>query len=175
MGGVGGRLRSSPRPFFGGCGLFVRVRRRRGLLRSSPRPFEGASVGVVLKRRVLVRSLFVVVVTGGVGGALVPVVVVRRDRVPRDVVFDEVYRGRRIRGVPVDVVGVGHGHGEGSGGVRVTVDGRSLELMRRADGGYLSMVDHYASYATPLEAARAAVDELGTARLARERVAPPTV
>ncbi|MFF2849635.1 tyrosinase family oxidase copper chaperone [Streptomyces sp. NPDC058001] len=88
------------------------------------------------------------------------------------VVFDEVYRGRRIRGLEVTMVGLGHGHG---GSVRVTVDGRALPLMRRADGGYLSMVDHYASYATPLEATRAAVDELGTARLARERGASPTV
>lgn len=43
----------------------------------------------------------------------------------------------------------------------VTVDGHTLHLMRRADGTWLSMIDHYGSYATPLEAARAAVDELG--------------
>ncbi|WP_307783780.1 tyrosinase family oxidase copper chaperone [Streptomyces spinoverrucosus] len=61
--------------------------------------------------------------------------------------FDETYRGRRIRGT----------------GSRVTVDGRPLHLMRRADGTWLSMVDHYCSYPTPLEAARAAVDELGPA------------
>ncbi|MFJ4472313.1 tyrosinase family oxidase copper chaperone [Streptomyces sp. NPDC089424] len=60
--------------------------------------------------------------------------------------FDETYRGRRIRG---------------SGG-QVTVDGRPLHLMRRADGTWLSMIDHYCSYPTPREAARAAVDELGT-------------
>jgi hypothetical protein len=44
---------------------------------------------------------------------------------------------------------------------RVTVDGRPLHLMRRADGSWLSMVDHYGWYRTPLEATRAAVDELG--------------
>uniref|UniRef100_UPI0034DF9CB3 tyrosinase family oxidase copper chaperone n=1 Tax=Streptomyces flavofungini TaxID=68200 RepID=UPI0034DF9CB3 len=44
---------------------------------------------------------------------------------------------------------------------RITVDGRPLGLMRRADGSFLSMVDHYRSYATPLAAARGAVDELG--------------
>ncbi|MFI8227482.1 tyrosinase family oxidase copper chaperone [Streptomyces sp. NPDC085900] len=71
--------------------------------------------------------------------------------------FDEVYRGRRIRGrrtvVPHDAVDA-HAW-------QVTVDARPLHLMRRADGSWLSMVDHYCSYPTPLEAARAAVDELG--------------
>lgn len=71
--------------------------------------------------------------------------------------FDETYRGRRIQGEPVGGDG---GHGRGSW--RVTVDGQPLGLMRRADGGYLSMVDHYQSYETPLAAARGAVDELGT-------------
>jgi hypothetical protein len=40
--------------------------------------------------------------------------------------------------------------------------------MRRADGTWLSMVDHYRSYATPLDAARAAVDQLGPGRQLRE-------
>lgn len=71
--------------------------------------------------------------------------------------FDETYRGRRIQGEPVTRGGE-HGHGSW----RVTVDGQPLGLMRRADGGYLSMVDHYQSYASPLAAARGAVDELGT-------------
>ncbi|MER7900815.1 tyrosinase family oxidase copper chaperone [Streptomyces sp. NPDC096046] len=43
-----------------------------------------------------------------------------------------------------------------------------LRLMRRADGSWMSMVDHYQSCATPLAAARAAVDELDPgARLGR--------
>ncbi len=70
--------------------------------------------------------------------------------------FDETYRGRRIRGEPVTAP-----RGHAPGGWRVTVDGQPLALMRRADGGYLSMVDHYQSYETPLAAARGAVDELG--------------
>ncbi|MCF0089132.1 hypothetical protein B0E37_04221 [Streptomyces sp. MH192] len=41
------------------------------------------------------------------------------------------------------------------------MDGRPLHLMRRADGTWVSMVDHYASYPTPLAAARGAVDVLG--------------
>lgn len=38
--------------------------------------------------------------------------------------------------------------------------------MRRADGSYLSGINHFQSYGTPLELARAAVDELGTVQLA---------
>ncbi|MFF5100929.1 tyrosinase family oxidase copper chaperone [Streptomyces sp. NPDC000134] len=64
--------------------------------------------------------------------------------------FDEHYRGRRVQGAAAP-----------AGGWHVTVDGRPLPLMRRADGTWLSTVDHYGSYPTPLAAARAAVDELG--------------
>ncbi|MER8023791.1 tyrosinase family oxidase copper chaperone, partial [Streptomyces griseoluteus] len=32
---------------------------------------------------------------------------------------------------------------------QITVDGRPLHLMRRADGTWMSMVDHYTSYARP--------------------------
>ncbi|WP_306332768.1 tyrosinase cofactor [Streptomyces sp. KL118A] len=78
---------------------------------------------------------------------------------PGDPPFDETYRGRRIQGEPM-----AHQDGHGSGGWRITVDGRQLGLMRRADGSYLSMVDHYQSYATPLAAAQGAVDELGPLR-----------
>lgn len=71
--------------------------------------------------------------------------------------FDETYLGRRIRGAPVSLGGPAASAVEW----RVTVDGRPLHLMRRADGSWLSMVDHYGWYRTPLEATRAAVDELG--------------
>jgi hypothetical protein len=74
--------------------------------------------------------------------------------------FDEIYRGRRIRGARAVA-----GHAVAAGAWHVTVDGRPLHLMRRADGGWLSMIDHYRSYLTPLAAARAAVDELGGERL----------
>ncbi|MCZ4515681.1 tyrosinase family oxidase copper chaperone [Streptomyces sp. ActVer] len=84
--------------------------------------------------------------------------------------FDEMYRGRRIRGVK-DASGVeettsgvrraGAAGPAPAGQWRVTVDDRPLHLMRRADGGYLTMIDHYQSYPTPLAAARGAVDELG--------------
>ncbi|MET8562480.1 tyrosinase family oxidase copper chaperone [Streptomyces flaveolus] len=70
--------------------------------------------------------------------------------------FEETYRGRRIQGAPVRVAG----RETSDSDWRITVDGSPLHLMRRADGTWLSMVDHYTSYRTPLEATRAAVDEL---------------
>jgi hypothetical protein len=76
--------------------------------------------------------------------------------------FDETYRGRRIRGVRTP------GAAGGAGTWQVSVDGRPLHLMRRADGTWLSMVDHSRSYPTPLEAARAAVDELPPGQRLRE-------
>lgn len=99
--------------------------------------------------------------------ALAPLVGVERVRraaePPADLVFDETYRGRRIRGVRTSVSAAGGALGGAAW--HVTVDGRQLHLMRRADGTWLSMVDHYRSYATPLDAARAAVDELGPGQL----------
>ncbi|MFG2149068.1 tyrosinase family oxidase copper chaperone [Streptomyces sp. NPDC048696] len=75
-------------------------------------------------------------------------------------------------GAPNQAPGTGqHGpagasHAGPGPGFEALIDGRRLHLMRRADGTYLSAVDHYTSYPTPLEAVRAAVDELGRARLA---------
>jgi hypothetical protein len=106
--------------------------------------------------------------------AVVPVVAAawpRREEGDEAPFFDETYRGRRLRGMRADVGGADQlehmAHAlRASGGSRwhVTVDGRPLHLMGRADGTYLSMVDHYRSYPTALEAARAAVDELGPGR-----------
>ncbi|MFZ4283153.1 tyrosinase family oxidase copper chaperone [Streptomyces rhizosphaericola] len=83
--------------------------------------------------------------------------------------FAEMYRGREIRGgvsalVPAAGPGGGTHHAEPVAEIRI--DGRPLHVMRRADGTYLSDVTHYESFPTLRETARAAVDELGTARLA---------
>ncbi|TXS40432.1 tyrosinase co-factor [Streptomyces sp. uw30] len=109
--------------------------------------------------------------------ALAPVITASRpsrsaDRPPgagADGPFDETYRGRRIQGVPVS-------HGGLSAldvAWHVTVDGKPLHLMRRADGTWLSMVDHYSWYGTPLEATRAAVDELGPRERLRDLAPGP--
>jgi hypothetical protein len=78
----------------------------------------------------------------------------------RSAVFDEMYRGRRVAGYRVA------GTEREATATEVYIDGRRLHLMRCAGGGYLSPIDHYQSYPTELATARAAVDELGSARLA---------
>lgn len=65
-----------------------------------------------------------------------------------DFSFDEVYRGRHILGTRTGADGKAAFDG---GEWHVTVDGRPLHLMRRAEGTYPSMVDHYQSYPTPLD------------------------
>ncbi|WP_435859183.1 tyrosinase family oxidase copper chaperone [Streptomyces neyagawaensis] len=97
--------------------------------------------------------------------AVAPVVAAwpRRSARPDEVSFDETYRGRRIRGERAGTREAAYlgAHERAPGDWYVTVDGRPLHLMRRADGTYLSMIDHYRSYPTALAATRAAVDELG--------------
>ncbi|MFC9931773.1 tyrosinase family oxidase copper chaperone [Streptomyces sp. NPDC127190] len=88
---------------------------------------------------------------------------------PGSTSFDETYRGRRIQGVAVPVAG----RRTADGDWRITIDGHPLHLMRRADGTWLSMLDHYTSYATPLEATRAAVDEIGPGRHLRDLAPGP--
>ncbi|MFG2719029.1 tyrosinase cofactor [Streptomyces sp. NPDC048416] len=73
--------------------------------------------------------------------------------------FDEVFQGRRIQGTP----GAGHMHHGGGYGVRI--DGRELHVMRNADGTWISVVNHYETFATPRALARAAVVELQGAEL----------
>ncbi|CCK29974.1 putative secreted protein [Streptomyces davaonensis JCM 4913] len=115
-------------------------------------------------RRDLLRGLLVA--AGAL--ALAPVVAASRpgavqaEDKPGELAFDETYRGRHLRGIRTsDVRG-------GAPQWYVTVDGVPLHLMRRADGSWLSMIDHYASYATPLDAARGAVDELGPGQRLRD-------
>ncbi|MEU3464182.1 tyrosinase family oxidase copper chaperone [Streptomyces sp. NPDC006733] len=76
--------------------------------------------------------------------------------------FDEIYRGRRIQGVPT---GTADGSEADPSPVVILIDGRVLHVMRRADGTYVSVANHYQPYATPLDTARGAVDVIGAAKL----------
>ncbi|HWU06937.1 MAG TPA: tyrosinase family oxidase copper chaperone [Streptomyces sp.] len=139
-------------------------------------------------RRAVLRSAFTASVIAGTGGALAPVLLEGPEpggRPPgRDAVgperFSELYKGREIRGTVTTVVPAGApAHAGGAGtpvpapGIHVSVDGRELHVMRRADGSYLSAVNHYESFPTLVETARAAVDELGTSQL--PAVSPHTI
>ncbi|MFD6423373.1 tyrosinase family oxidase copper chaperone [Streptomyces sp. NPDC060198] len=130
---------------------------------------------IAATRRGVLRALFGVGVVAGTGAAWEPILARGPERgdgtdpagAPGPGEVTETYRGRTIR-VRADA-------GPGGAGVRsarsdgvhpeVSIDGDPLHLMRRADGSCLSMVAHYESHPTPLAAARAAVDVLGTARL----------
>ncbi|MEU5522995.1 tyrosinase cofactor [Streptomyces sp. NPDC047860] len=83
----------------------------------------------------------------------------RRQDSPAD--FDEVYRGRRIRGTS-SAAGSHHHH---EPGYAVFVDDVELHVMRNADGSWISVVSHYDPVPSPRAAARAAVDELQGAPL----------
>ncbi|WP_405997290.1 tyrosinase cofactor [Streptomyces sp. NBC_00829] len=77
--------------------------------------------------------------------------------------FDEVYQGRRIQGAPSH--GGGHHGGGHGGGYAVRIDGEELHVMQNADGTWISVVNHYETFATPRAVARAAVLELQGAEL----------
>ncbi|MFK0018017.1 tyrosinase family oxidase copper chaperone [Streptomyces sp. NPDC090798] len=122
------------------------------------------SSGVPVTRRGVLHGLLV----SAAAVALAPVVAASlpaRPPRPEDPTFDEMYHGRHLLGART---GVGGRVGVVGSQWQVTVDGRPLHLMRRADGSYLSMMDHYQSYPTALDAARAAVDELGPSEQLRD-------
>ncbi|MGF1427991.1 apotyrosinase chaperone MelC1 [Kitasatospora sp. LaBMicrA B282] len=73
--------------------------------------------------------------------------------------FDEVFRGRRIQGMPMA------GGGRHGAGYMVLIDGRELHLMRNADGTWISVINHYQTFRTPRAIARAAVNALYGAQL----------
>lgn len=106
----------------------------------------------VPSRRTFLRTAFTAAVLAGAAAALAPVLRARRPRqtLTPAPLTEETYRGRHIA---VDLAGV-------------RIDGRPLHVMRRADGSYLSRINHFQSFESPLELARAAVDELGTNQLA---------
>ncbi|MET9951078.1 tyrosinase family oxidase copper chaperone [Streptomyces sp. NPDC006339] len=118
---------------------------------------------MIVPRRAALRSLFALAVTAFTGGALARIAgTPPSGREPVDpaafdpAAFDEMYAGRHIQGRTGP-----------SGAPVVLVDGRPLHLMRCADGGYVSPLDHYESCPTPLAATRAAVDAAGPAPLTR--------
>ncbi|WP_405486062.1 tyrosinase cofactor [Streptomyces sp. NBC_00096] len=83
--------------------------------------------------------------------------------------IDEVYQGRHIRITPA-ATGMDHhtGHHAGhdmTGMPTVLIDGRALHVMQNADGTWISVVNHYETFADPLPLARAAVRELQGADL----------
>ncbi|MFD7972502.1 tyrosinase family oxidase copper chaperone [Streptomyces clavifer] len=130
-------------------------------------------------RRAVLRTAFTATVIAGTGGALAPVLLrgqgagAPEERgAPEPERFWERYRGREIRGTATVMVPAGGRSRAGEAAsvaavpdVEVRVDGRPLHVMRRADGSYLSTVNHYESFPTLLATARAAVDEIGTSQL----------
>ncbi|MBT2487420.1 tyrosinase [Streptomyces sp. ISL-96] len=137
--------------------------------------------GDSLTRRILLRGVFAMGVIAGTAGALAPILAKRPGGTAGPVQerfaerFAETYRGRHIQGtarvtLPARAAGRVRAAGDAMtvAAVRdaeVRIDGRPLHVMRRADGSYLSLVNHYESFPTLLDAARAAVDELGDAQL----------
>lgn len=146
-------------------------------------------------RRLVLRALFTVGAVAGTAGALLPLLARRGGDTGRSggdsaatsrslERFAETYQGRHIQGsatvmVPADDEGP-YVDGDAADPVRsgrparrarpapsveVRIDGRPLHVMRRADGTYLSLVNHYESFPTLRDVARAAVDELGDAQL----------
>ncbi|MFJ4806801.1 apotyrosinase chaperone MelC1 [Streptomyces murinus] len=79
--------------------------------------------------------------------------------------FEETYKGRRIQGKPVDGMHGHHGSKHHTDGYTVFIDSQELHVMRNADTTWISVVNHYRTFATPREVARAAVDELQGASL----------
>ncbi len=131
--------------------------------------------GPGVTRRAALRGVFAVGAVGGTAAAWLPIVGDDTPDDPKPVAqgpaaerFSETYRGRRIRGSagPSPRTGPRDGMTTAATGMpEVTVDDVPLHVMRRADGTYLSEITHYESFPTLREAARAAVDELGSVRL----------
>ncbi|MDJ0340336.1 tyrosinase family oxidase copper chaperone [Streptomyces sp. H10-C2] len=142
----------------------------------------GKAPSSVTRRRMLKAAITAAVTVTGTTAALYPILTAKRteatgtqgtaggtgdDRPPSDPsagAFDEIYRGRRIRGLPTGTDATADG-ATAKPGVDILIDGRPLHVMRRADGSYVSVANHYQSFATPLATARGAVDVIGGAQL----------
>ncbi|WP_431038929.1 tyrosinase family oxidase copper chaperone [Streptomyces sp. P6-2-1] len=101
------------------------------------------------RRRGLLGALLALAGLAGTAGALTPLLRTSGGTTVTAPGAAETYRGRRLTYGPD----------------WATIDGRALHLMPRADGGFVSSVDHFTSYPSTRAAARAAVDELGGAQL----------
>ncbi|WP_330328362.1 tyrosinase cofactor [Streptomyces sp. NBC_00536] len=73
--------------------------------------------------------------------------------------IDEVYQGRRIQ---ISLATGGHHDGghHMPAMPSVRIDGNELHLMPNADGSWITVVNHYETFADPITAARAAVRDL---------------
>ncbi|MGW7195146.1 tyrosinase family oxidase copper chaperone [Streptomyces chryseus] len=161
----------------------------------STRRSAATARGGSLTRRILLRGAFAMGVIAGTAGALAPILGKRAGAAPGTADgpaaagtakgpgaeperyaerFAETYRGRHIQGTARGTRPARAARRAAVGDamtvaavrdVEVRIDGRPLHVMRRADGSYLSLVNHYESFPTLLDAARAAVDELGDAQL----------
>lgn len=127
---------------------------------------------MVKRRRVLVSGVTAFAAVAGTGAALGPMLAAGQRVTDRAgagspgvegadggpaPLFDEVYRGRRLQGFAA---------GDGGAAPLILVDGRPLRVMRRVDGTWISLADHYQPYSSPLATARGAVDVIGAAQLA---------
>ncbi|GAA3713026.1 tyrosinase family oxidase copper chaperone [Streptomyces tremellae] len=138
-------------------------------------------------RRTLLRTVFGLGMAGGTAAALAPLA--RAGRTPEPGAYaapapgpaaqaapgrvtEETYRGRHIqvrhapKEAPVEAAALPSGPYPATPSHDVLIDGRPLPVMRRADGSYMTTVNHYESFPTLTAAARAAVDDLRGAQLA---------
>ncbi|GHH45184.1 tyrosinase family oxidase copper chaperone [Streptomyces candidus] len=143
----------------------------------TPTPQVGRPAGkarAAPTRRAVVRAVFGGAVVAGTAGTLAPILTKKASAGPAGAAappaerLTEIYRGRHIDCLTPGAAALWqHGAGWTPGGPEVLIDGRPLHVMRCANGGYMSVVNHYESFPTLLAAARAAVDGLGPARLSR--------
>ncbi|MFB0632778.1 tyrosinase family oxidase copper chaperone [Streptomyces sp. AB3(2024)] len=77
--------------------------------------------------------------------------------------IDEVFEGRRIQ-ITLDP-GAHHDGQHMPGMPTIKIDGKELHLMRNADNSWVTVVNHYETFADPISAAKAAVRDLQGANL----------
>ncbi|WP_328297356.1 tyrosinase cofactor [Streptomyces sp. NBC_00435] len=117
----------------------------------------------ITRRRALGATVGALSVIGLAGATTYAADTDSRVAVPAGTV-DEVYMGRRIQ-ITTAIGGGHHGSHHSPGLPTVRIDSRELHVMQNADGGWISVVNHYETFATPISVARAAVRELQGATL----------